>query len=133
MKHLIKLQNVSIYHTQAAEIEKYAAAAGFVDFFKYPRGKHDRLDFSFSGLKTAVLYDMVNRGAYCLNEKKFLIPDNINLNRNVASSLLVCMRDIFVQKLELILKKHPQVRSVSFVGGVACNKYYAMKSKPSVS
>jgi N6-L-threonylcarbamoyladenine synthase len=45
-------------------IEEYAARVGFIDYFKYPRGKQDRLDFSFSGLKTAVLYDLVNKGAY---------------------------------------------------------------------
>ena len=45
------------------------------------------------------------------------------LQRKVASSLLVCIADIFKNKLKLALKKHPEVAAITFVGGVACNKY----------
>jgi N6-L-threonylcarbamoyladenine synthase len=39
------------------------------------------------------------------------------------------MRDIFIQKLGFVLKQYPFVRSVSFVGGVACNKYLRSELK----
>jgi N6-L-threonylcarbamoyladenine synthase len=104
-------------------IEKLAAQVNFEDFFKYPRGQTDTLNFSFSGLKTAVLYDLVAQDAFDIKTKKFLKPTDLELQQKVASSLLVCIRDIFIQKLNLALKKHPEVKSVSFVGGVACNKY----------
>jgi len=104
-------------------IEKLAQEVIFEDFFHYPRLKDKNLDFSFSGLKTAVLYDLVKRGAYNLEEKQFLEPDNYALKQKVASSLLVCIADIFEQRLKLALQKFPQIKAITFVGGVACNKY----------
>lgn len=103
-------------------VEKRAASVGFEDFYKYPRGKNNTLDFSFSGLKTAVLYDMVKRNAYDLQAKKLLDESEEHKNR-VSSSLQVCIADIFEQKVRLALKQYPQAQALAFVGGVACNKY----------
>lgn len=103
-------------------IERLARDVGFQDFFCYPRHNPHTMDFSFSGLKTAVLYDLVKRGAYDMNTKT-LLNTSQELKAHVASSLLVCMADIFSQKLQLAFCKYPQVKAVSFVGGVACNKY----------
>ena len=105
------------------EIEKLAQQADFKDYFHYPRPKSGSFDFSFSGLKTAVLYDLVKRGAYDLKTKTFLKPDDQELKQQVASSLLVAISDVFKQKLKHGFKKYPEVKAVAFVGGVACNKY----------
>lgn len=104
-------------------IEQLATQADFQDFFKYPRATANSLNFSFSGLKTAVMYDLVKRNAYNLQEKKFLENHNTELQKQIASSLLVCITDIFEQKLNLAIKLHPKIKAVAFVGGVACNKY----------
>ncbi len=104
-------------------IEKFAKEQNFQDFFQYPRGSLQNLNFSFSGLKTAVLYDMIKRNAYDLQNKTFLKPDDILFQQQVSSSLLVCIGDIFKQKIKAALKKHPQLKAICFVGGVACNKY----------
>jgi N6-L-threonylcarbamoyladenine synthase len=104
-------------------IEKLAREMEFKDFFNYPRNKDIGLDFSFSGLKTAVLYDLVKRNAYSMETKKFTQPDNEQLKKEVASSLLVCIADIFEQKLERAFAQYPHVKAFTFVGGVACNKY----------
>lgn len=104
-------------------IEKLATEQQFQDFFKYPRSNTKTLNFSFSGLKTAVLYDLVKRNAYDLQNKQFLAKDDEKLKQMVASSLLVCIRDIFEKKLALALENYPEARAISFVGGVACNKY----------
>ncbi len=104
-------------------IEKLAAEVNFQDFFKYPRATATTLDFSFSGLKTAVLYDLVKRNAYDLHHKKFLKADDLFFKQQVASSLLVCISDIFIHKLEMALVAHPQVTAITFVGGVACNQF----------
>lgn len=109
-------------------IEKLAEQVNFEDYFNYPRGQKDTLNFSFSGLKTAVLYDLVKRNAFDLKQKK-LIKNDSQLQKEVASSLLICVKDIFQQKLELAIKKYPHVKSISFVGGVACNKYLKRKLK----
>ena len=103
-------------------IEKRAAQVNFKDFFSYPRHKSKTLDFSFSGLKTAVLYDLVKKNAFDMQTKKLTTQDE-QLKTQVASSLLVCIADIFEQKLSLALKKFPHVKAITFVGGVACNIY----------
>lgn len=105
------------------EIEKYAAQVNFHDFFNYPRNKIKSLDSSFSGLKTAVLYDLVKRGAYDMQTKTFLKPHDNELKQQVASSLLVCITDIFINQLQRALKQYPSIQAVTLVGGVACNKY----------
>lgn len=104
-------------------IEKLAHQVNYQDFFHYPRSNKKILDLSFSGLKTAVLYDLVKRGAYDMQEKKFLRDDDLALKQQVASSLLVCISDIFKEKIQLALQLHPHIKALTFVGGVACNKF----------
>lgn len=104
-------------------IEKLAQEVGFEDFYAYPRGKKGVIDFSFSGLKTAVLYDAVTRGYYDLATKTILPTLTAEVQKKIASSLLVCIKDIFIHKLTLVLEEHPNTKAISFVGGVACNKY----------
>ena len=108
-------------------IEKFAQEVNFEDFFLYPRGAVGGYDFSFSGLKTAVLYDLVKKEAYDMAQKKFLRSDDHFFMCQVASSLLVCIKDIFIKKIEYALLKNPEVASVCFVGGVACNSYLRTK------
>ena len=103
-------------------IEKLAEQVDFEDFFNYTRGSMKGLNFSFSGLKTAVLYDMVKRGAYDLKTKQFIEQGDL-FKKKVSSSLLVCIGDIFKKKLAAALKEYPSIKSIAFVGGVACNKY----------
>jgi len=106
-------------------IEKLAAAAGFKDYYSYPRTKnlHDEIFFSFSGLKTAVLYDLVRRGAYDFKAGILVEQMTLQLQQEVSSSLLVCIGDIFENNIRCALKKYPQAQMVTFTGGVACNAY----------
>jgi len=108
-----------------ARIEKYAAAVGFQDFFSYPRTKNipGSLFFSFSGLKTAVLYDLVKKGVYDLEKGPLSERFTDDLRQQVSSSLLVCVGDIFCNNVMRALEKYPEVRTVTFGGGVACNAY----------
>ncbi len=110
-------------------IEKLADEAQFTDYYAYPRGKPHSLMFSFSGLKTAVLYDLIKKGAYDLGTKTFLAPHNTELQKKVASSFLVCIADIFEQKLAYVLSLNPHVKAITFVGGVACNTYISTRLK----
>ncbi len=103
-------------------IENLAGNVGFQDFFHYPRNKMHDLMFSFSGLKTAVLYDLVKKGVYNLQEKTIL-TDDIKLKEQVSSSFLTCVADIFVGKISRALTEHRDYKAIAFVGGVACNKY----------
>lgn len=104
-------------------IERLAREENFHDYFHYPRSTADSLNFSFSGLKTAVLYDLVKKGAYQLKEKKQTSLLTDKLKSEVASSLLVAIKDIFINKIKLALKQNPEIKAITFVGGVACNKF----------
>jgi N6-L-threonylcarbamoyladenine synthase len=122
---IAKLMNLS--YPGGPIIEKLAQQVNFIDFFNYPRGKKDFIDFSFSGLKTAVLYDLVKKNAYDMQTKTFLADNNVELKQQVASSLLVCIKDIFINKISLALKQYPEIQTITFVGGVACNNYLKQK------
>ncbi|MBU4270171.1 tRNA (adenosine(37)-N6)-threonylcarbamoyltransferase complex transferase subunit TsaD [Candidatus Dependentiae bacterium] len=108
-----------------AKIEQAAKGVDFQDFYKYPRTKNftKSLDFTFSGLKTAVMYDLVKKNAYDLQNGPIFENITSELQNQVSSSLLVCMADIFQAKIELALKLYPNAKAVTFVGGVACNNY----------
>jgi N6-L-threonylcarbamoyladenine synthase len=109
-----------------ATIERLANEVGVQDFFAYPRTKPNPtgiLSFSFSGLKTAVLYDLVKRGAYHMTTGPIQEAITPALQQQVSSSLLACIGDIFYANVQRALRRYPQAHSVAFVGGVACNKY----------
>lgn len=118
---------VELPYPGGPEIEKMAATVDFKDFFNYPRSKSKTLDFSFSGLKTAVLYDLVKRGAYDLKNKHFLKHNDEHFKAQVASSLLNAVADIFLEKLALAYNEHPEAKAITFVGGVAGNVYIRNK------
>lgn len=104
-------------------IEKLAQKVDFIDFFFYPRGTVSGLNFSFSGLKTAILYDLADKNFFDLQTKQpsTQIPEHIK--NEIASSLLVCIKDIFITKLSQALALYPQAQAITFAGGVACNTY----------
>lgn len=104
-------------------LEKMAKKKSFKDFFSYPRSSGSELNFSFSGLKTAVLYHLVENDLYNLDKKKLSTTITDDFKEKVASSLLVCIKDIFIKKLTTALKLFPEVKAITFVGGVACNQY----------
>lgn len=106
-------------------IEQLAKEVNFEDFFALPRTKTPggQPFFSFSGLKTAVLYTLVKQGAYDLATGPIEEGMTHDLRQRISSSLLVCIADIFCNNLEVCLKKYPAIRGITFVGGVACNAY----------
>jgi len=102
-------------------IEQLAAEGHYTDYYCYPRLKKQGMNFSFSGLKTAVLYDLIRRGYYDVTTKKLLCYDH-DLMVHVASSFLVTVGDILIDRLARACNLHPAT-SIVFVGGVACNNY----------
>lgn len=108
-------------------LEKLAAEVCFEDFFHFPRSKQSNEFFSFSGIKTAVLYTLIRIGAYDQEKRLFLQNDNLELKRKVSSSLICCISDVFIQKLSRSLEKYPETKAITFAGGVACNTYIRSK------
>lgn len=121
-----KIAKILGYHYPGgAMIEKLASQVNFEDFFAYPRtkNKNQEITFSFSGLKTAVLYHLMKLGAYDMHKGPLRDNMTLELQQQVASSLLVCITDIFEKNIELAFKKYPDIKAFTFAGGVACNKY----------
>lgn len=112
-------------YPSGAIIERYATEFEFQDLLSYPRNKvkNQEITFSFSGLKTAVLYDLVKKGAYDLNIGPLRENMSEELKHQVSSSLLVCIGDIFFKNIERAFKRFPDIKALTFGGGVACNKY----------
>jgi N6-L-threonylcarbamoyladenine synthase len=84
----------------------------------------DGLDFSFSGLKTAVLYAVrgqpVGRGAEARFERS---ADDLTDARkaDLAASFQAAAIDALIRKLDRALQRHPETRSLILGGGVSAN------------
>ena len=93
------------------EIEK-KAQGGDANLIKFPRSTIDAesLEFSFSGLKTSLLYYMDN----------FKETENITL-ADVAASYQKAIVDILIIKIKRAIKK-TRVQTCVIAGGVAANK-----------
>lgn len=105
-------------------VERLAKENEFKEVYTYPRTKHKPGEyfFSFSGLKTAIFYDLMKKGLVTQDGKptELMTPQ---IQKDVCSSMLVCVGDIFVKTIGRFFKDHPELQGLTFVGGVACNKY----------
>jgi N6-L-threonylcarbamoyladenine synthase len=94
------------------------AAAGNPKAFKFPRSmlEPDSLDFSFSGLKTAVLYTVQGR-----DRSKPVQPPNGQQRCDVAASFQAAVIDVLVKKAGLALRQTGLTR-LAVGGGVSANR-----------
>jgi N6-L-threonylcarbamoyladenine synthase len=94
------------------------AAAGDPNAFKFPRSfLHDeRLDFSFSGLKTAVLYTTHGHGVARAEP-----PPASQRRADLAASFQQAVVDVLVEKSRQALRR-TQSRRLAVGGGVAANR-----------
>jgi N6-L-threonylcarbamoyladenine synthase len=98
------------------------AAIGDPFAIRFPRTllKSDSLDFSFSGLKTAVLYDV--RGVPTKHQQIKKIPTTLTQPEiaNIAASFQSACIDVLTTKLKRAAKKI-KARSILIGGGVSAN------------
>lgn len=90
------------------------AEQGNVQAFDFPRSmlnRKDTFDFSFSGLKTAVLYAVQDLGT--------VTEQNIC---DLAASFQEAVCDILCGRVLQALEQHPDVKEVHLAGGVSANK-----------
>jgi N6-L-threonylcarbamoyladenine synthase len=95
------------------------AARGDALAFRFPRSmlEPDSLDFSFSGLKTAVLYAVQGQ-----DRSKPVEPLTPTRKANVAASFQHVVIDVLVRKAGLALKKTGLTR-LAVGGGVSANRH----------
>lgn len=101
-----------------------AALEGDDDRYSLPHPKVAGLDFSFSGLKTAVLRAVQKEVGVPISYpshklKELLTPRQVC---DFAASFQKTAVDILCEKMKLALKQHPEVKSVVVAGGVSANQ-----------
>lgn len=95
-----------------------AAASGNPTAFQFPRSflRENRLDFSFSGLKTAVLYK-----AYGQDGSRAGPPPSGAFRADLAASFQQAVVDVLVAKSRQALR-HTGLKRLAVGGGVAANR-----------
>lgn len=92
---------------------------GDPEFYSFPRSMINQgLDFSFSGLKTSVLY-------YTQKQEKRYIEDHIN---DICASVSAAITDVLITKLMRAVKK-TGVQTVMLAGGVSANSMLRDKTE----
>ncbi|MCG8608559.1 tRNA (adenosine(37)-N6)-threonylcarbamoyltransferase complex transferase subunit TsaD [bacterium] len=100
-------------------VEKLAKE-GNPDYISFPKArlKDNELDFSYSGLKTAVLYHLQS-----LSEDQ-----RVENHANIAASFQRAAIDLLVENSLRALEIH-QLQKLALAGGVACNSYLRERLK----
>jgi N6-L-threonylcarbamoyladenine synthase len=81
--------------------------------FKFPEGKVKDLDFSFSGVKTAIRYFLRDN----VNENPNFIAENLN---DICASIQANIVQTLIKKLK-IAAKQLDIKEISIAGGVSAN------------
>ena len=92
--------------------------------YKLPHPKVENLDFSFSGLKTAVLRTVQKELGLPISHPSHDLKNHLK-NQQIAdfsASFEKTAVDILLEKLSLALERHPDIKSVVFAGGVSANQ-----------
>jgi N6-L-threonylcarbamoyladenine synthase len=103
------------------EVDRLAALGNDRAFdFPVSLARRDAIDFSFSGLKTAVLYEV--RGAPSPRHRPSVPPPALDAGRraDIAASFQRAAVGALVRKLRAALDRHP-VKTVLAGGGVTAN------------
>lgn len=103
----------------AGPVVDQLAKDGDPGFYSFPRSMINKgLDFSFSGLKTSVLY-------YTQEKSEAFIREHIH---DICASVSAAITDVLVKKLERATKKR-NVVSVMLAGGVSANSMLRKKAE----
>ena len=93
-------------------IDKYAKT-GKADRFKFPEPQIPELNFSFSGLKTSILYFIKDN----LTKNPDFLTENLE---DICASVQQRIVSILLNKLEKAVNQY-QVRDIAIAGGVSAN------------
>ena len=101
-----------------------AALDGDANKYKLPHPKVEGLDFSFSGLKTAVLRAVQKDLGLPISHPSYDLKNHLSKEQvaDFAASFQKTAVEILCEKLTLALEKYPETQSVVIAGGVSANK-----------
>ncbi len=97
---------------------------------KLPHPKVAGLDFSFSGLKTAVLRAVQAECGLPISTPSFELQKHLSeaQKANFAAAFQETACEILLEKLQKALEGHPEARSVVIAGGVSANQLLRQKA-----
>lgn len=103
--------------------ETVEAEPGDRNKYNFPHPKVSGLDFSFSGLKTAVLRTVQKELGLPINHPSYDLKNHLKSTQiaDFAASFEKTAVDILLEKLEKAYKEHPEVKSFVIAGGVSAN------------
>ena len=101
-----------------------AAKDGDENKYKLPHPKIDGLDFSFSGLKTAVLRAVQKELGLPISHPSHDLKNHLTGQQvaDFAASFQKTAIDILLEKLSEARKLYPDAKSIVFAGGVSANQ-----------
>ncbi|MDO4611551.1 MAG: tRNA (adenosine(37)-N6)-threonylcarbamoyltransferase complex transferase subunit TsaD [Candidatus Saccharibacteria bacterium] len=101
-----------------------AAKNGDPNKYKLPHPKVENLDFSFSGLKTAVLRAVQKELNLPISHPSHDLKSHLTKKQvaDFAASFEKTAVDILSEKLALAREKYPETKSLVIAGGVSANK-----------
>ena len=101
-----------------------AAETGNTNAYSFPHPMSGTLDFSFSGLKTAVLREVQKAVqkpiSFPSSQLAALLTDQ--QRADFAASFEQTAVDILIEKINLALKQNPETESLIIAGGVSANQ-----------
>ena len=101
-----------------------AATSGDANKYSLPHPKVEGLDFSFSGLKTAVLRAVQKELGLPISHPSHDLKNHLNAKQvaDFAASFQKTAVEILCEKLKMALSLNPETRSVVIAGGVSANQ-----------
>ncbi len=107
-----------------------AALSGDPQKYSFPHPNIKHLDFSFSGLKTAVLRAVQKECGVGLDFPSFELARHLSARQKAdfAASFQSTACDILLEKLALALRQYPDTKSIVFAGGVSANQILREKA-----
>ena len=100
-----------------------AAESGDASKYSLPHPKLSGLDFSFSGLKTAVLRAVQKEVGVPISYPSHKLKELLSEQQvcDFAASFQKTAVEILLEKLKVAVRMYPEVKSVVFAGGVSAN------------
>jgi N6-L-threonylcarbamoyladenine synthase len=108
-----------------------AAQNGDRNKYKLPKPNVDGLDFSFSGLKTAVLRAVQSELGFPISHPSHDLKNHISDQQiaDFAASFEKTAVDYLLEKLEKAYEENPETKSFVVAGGVSANELLRTESK----
>lgn len=102
-----------------------SAQKGNPESYKLPIPQVDGLDFSFSGLKTAVLRRIQKELNLPISTPSFELKNHLTDQQvsDFSASFQSTVGQIFVKKIQQALQENPDTKSLIIAGGVSANQH----------